>query len=214
LVVAAILLSLGLTIGWEVALAALAVILIACAGIWCLRRRHFVVGSVILSILGLAVFWMVFVDFSWFVESCEDCHLYHDVFQYRILGIPVHERIRPGGATIARVAEDLGHPCPHRFQRWHKVRWRGLFYPRWPNIQGITRLSGHEREDGVGTWYDDRAAAIVRAAGRASPGLGDEFFRRACLDQDWCYLWKFMDAIRTCATAGSPSSENSSKNKP
>jgi hypothetical protein len=139
---------------------------------------------------------MLFVDFSWFVESCQDCHLYQDVFQYRILGVPIHEMIRPGGATVARIAEDLGHPCSHRFQRWHKTRWWGLLVRGWPNINGITRLCGFERDDGVDTWYDDRAAAIVRAAAKASPGLGDEFFRRACLDQDWCYRRKFTDAIR------------------
>lgn len=196
-VLIATLLLLGLTVGWEVALAALAVILVAAAGAWCLRRRHFVVGTAVLAILGLVVCWMLFVDLSLFVESCPDCHLYHDVLQFRVLGIPVHEIIRPADATFARVAEDLGHPCPHRFQRWHKVRLWGLVYARWPNINGITRLTGgDEREDGVDTWYDDRAAAIVRAAGKSTAGLGDEFFRRACLDKDWCYLWKFMDAVR------------------
>ena len=193
---APVLLLFGLTVGWEVGVAAVAVILMTSAGVWCLRRRRFVAASVILSLLGLAAFWMLFVDFSWFVEGCQDCFLYQDVFQYRVFGIPVYEWTRPADATFARVAEDLGHPCPHRFERWHKTRWWGLIYRRWPNINGITRIGGGEREDGVATWYDDRAAAIVQAAGRASPGLGEEFFRRACLDQDWCYLCKFMDAIR------------------
>ena len=92
------------------------------AGAWL-----FVRGAIAVAAAG--ILWMVAVDWSWFVEGCEDCWLSRDILQVRVYRMPIYETISEYGA-LYRIANDLGVPCLHEHsRRWHKYRYWGLIYP-------------------------------------------------------------------------------------
>ncbi len=181
--------SMGCSVGFIEASGTLIASLLMMAA-WRWRRRGaWGVVRLLLGIAAVAVLWMVAVDWSWFVERCDDCWLDRDILQIRVYRVPVAETTREYG-VLHLVARDLGVPCSHNHVvRWHKYRFWGLIYPAWPCISGTLRLSGED-------WYDDAITEIVRAKAKESPGLAEEFRRRVLVDHDRQYLFAFLAELR------------------
>jgi hypothetical protein len=143
-------------------------------------------------VLGIAVLWMTAVDVSWFREECQDCHLDLDMLHFRVYGVSM-ARIQHAeyGIVICRIAQDLGNPCPHRFERWHMTRYWGMFLPARPHFTGIVRLVGDEPP----SWYDEETTRILRRRVRASPELAEEFYARVIISHDRDYLRRFIRGL-------------------
>jgi hypothetical protein len=133
----------------------------------------------------LIAFWFLGVDRSWFVEGCKDCNFHRDVREYRILGIPIIRKIvHEYHPVYARVARDLGAPCPHLHHfRWHKHRWWGLCYCAWPCINGTFYLYDDD------SWYSEEVIAKVKQKAIAEPKFGEEFRQQVLYNHNWDY-WK------------------------
>jgi hypothetical protein len=178
--------SIACSVGYEEACGTLiAAILIACAARW-RRSGLFLIVRMTIAVLGIGLLWMVAVDRSWIREVCPDCWLDRDILQYRVFRIPVHEEVTGEYSTdLCRIGIDLGAPCRHHFHRELMTRYWGMLYPAHPCSRGTVRLT-------AGEWYDERMAEIVRAEGRESPGLAEEFHRRVFVEHDIDYSWTFF----------------------
>jgi len=152
-----------------------------------MKRRRFL----IVTIVGLlAIIWFAAVDWSWFIHQCDDCLYEADVFQVRLLTLPVYERSRPRHSAIELASIDLGIPCEHRGLRsWHKHKWWGLTFCACPCINGITSMMGDD------AWYNANVAAKVKALGTRDTGLGSEFRQRVLVDHDWEYWRRFAETL-------------------
>ncbi len=188
--------SVACSVGYEEAWGILIALALLFWAIRCRRSGLFLAIRIPVALLGLGLLWMMAVDRSWIREVCVDCDLDRDVGQYRVFRIPIYERVlHQYNTEYCRIAEDLGMPCSHRFQRWQMTRWWGLFYPARPSFCGTLRLSGGP------DFYDEDMAKIVRAKARASPGLAEEFHRKAILERDSAYRRAFLqDLIRLKAS--------------
>lgn len=161
-------------------------------------RRAIILGFLV---CGLAILWFVGVDRSWFIEGCEDCLFHRDIVQYRIFGIPIHERSDERNSLIQLVARDLGAPCAHRgFYRLHKHRWWGLCYLGWPKIDGTFALGSTEE-----SWYNEDVADKLKAVALVNPTLGEEFRRRVLYRHDWNYWRCFGRELREETLGACPS---------
>ena len=153
------------------------------------RRGILLLVRILIGATAAALLWLVAVDLSWFRDRCEDCWLDRDIWQVRVYGMPVYERTREHG-ILHRVAEDLGVRCPHQHSSHDYLRrYWGLVYPAYPCFNGILRLSGED-------WYDDAAAEIVRARGKSSPALAEEFRQKVLVAHDWQYLANFRAKLQ------------------
>jgi len=152
-----------------------------------MKRKRLILAA---ALVALTVLWFLAVDWSWFVDDCPSCGLGRDVAQYRVFGIPVHERAREYHTPLELVARDLGVACSHpEMTRWHKHRWWGLCICAYPRINGINGLTSDA------SWYDETVAAKVRQLGRANPSLGNEFARRALEERDMDYWKAFVEQL-------------------
>lgn len=179
-------LALGRMAGYFVACGTAVAVVILIGALRSHRRGPFLLLRALAGVLALAAMWFLTVDGSWFVEDCDYCHMGWDVMQYRVCGVVIHERRLPSETIMAKIAEDLGVPCPHKVRRWHKYRFWGLVYPACPAISGIYRI-GDDRE-----WYDERAAELVRLMGRENPDLAREYRQKVLLDFDGAYWQRFL----------------------
>lgn len=141
----------------------------------------------------LVAFWFLAVDWSWYVDDCPRCYLGRDVYQYRLLGRIISERVVEDPSLVQLVATDLGAECAHpTMTRWHKHRRWGLCLCANPCINGLYRLDGNLD-------YDEATRAKVRKMALDEPSLRDEFSRRV-LDRgnprDWDYWKKLVARIR------------------
>jgi hypothetical protein len=177
------------TVGYEEALGILLVLALFTWAVRCRRKGVFLPLRYLAAGLGIGTLWMVAVDRSRVREICPDCYLDRDICQWRLFRIPLHEKIIcEYHTTFSHIASDLGVPCSHRFHRAYLTRCWGLFFPAHPCFNGILRLVGEE-------WYDDNAAAIVRAKQHASPGLAEEFHRRVFIEHDHEYGRQFCEEV-------------------
>jgi hypothetical protein len=181
--------SITCSVGYEEATGVMLALLLALIAVRWRGRGIFTAIRVLLALAAIGIFWMVAVDRSWVREVCSDCLLDRDILQYRLFRMPVHEEV-VGEHSIdnCRIALDLGMPCQHRFQRVLMTRYWGLFLPADPSFRGTVRLAGNE-------WYDDCMAEIVRAKGRETPGLAEEFHQKVIVEHDWNYSWAFFDDV-------------------
>lgn len=133
------------------------------------RKKLTIVGGLLL----LGALWFVAVDWSYFVDDCPDCYRGKDVFQYRVFTFPVHESIKEFPSVIQQVAADLGVPCRHpNSTSWHKYRFWGLWFCKWPCINGTVRLTGDPSS------YTRSDSALVAALATNDPAMVAEFSRR------------------------------------
>lgn len=164
-----------------------------------LKRTLLLLGSSVL----LGILWFLFVDFSWFVEECPECHWVADVFEYRICGhsTSTSERVL-GESWTYFVTVDLGVPCTHpRKTRWHKHRYWGLCYCAAPCINGLHGLSG-----------DDYSVVSprVRAWRGLDPELGHRF-REALVRGDDAFRQEFFRRLHAGESPPGQSHSDSSQ---
>lgn len=138
---------------------------------------------------GIGILWMTAVDVSWFWEVCQDCRLDREALHCRVYGVSVL-RIPLGEYSwiVCRIAEDLGKPCQHQFEREHLTRFWGMFLPARPGFfTGTLRLG-----DGPPEWYDEETSRILRMRAQASPELAEEFHARVIVSRDREYTREFV----------------------
>jgi hypothetical protein len=71
-----------------------------------------------------------------------------------------------------------------------------------PCFRGKFRLAGNE-------WYDDCVAEIVRAKGRETPGLAEEFRQKVIVKHEWNYSRAlFVDVSRRKESGNQPQSQD------
>jgi hypothetical protein len=152
------------------------------------RRGRLILLRAAVGMLALGVLWFVAVDRSLFVENCGCCHTSWYISQYRVYGVPIREETITYQTTFARIAEDLGVPCPHELRRWHKYRFWGLLHCASPAISGTLRLDGPD-------WYDERKAQVVRLMARSDPDSAEEYRQRVLLNFDQPYWRRFLPDV-------------------
>jgi hypothetical protein len=136
------------------------------------------------------ILWMVGIDYSLYWEGCEHCLSHWDVEEIRVFHQPVWSRQGDDHSPALRLtAEDLGAPCPHDYQRWHKWRLWGLFWPGPPFFNGTCCLTG-------GDWYHGEIRGRVQSLAAQDPGLGEEFRKQGLLRHNPAYLQSFYDKAR------------------
>ena len=139
-----------------------------------------------LAFLAVATFWTVAVDYSLFREGCPNCHSHYFVAEYRVFRQPVWSwKGEDHCPTLRLIGEDLGAPCQHQYERWHKWRVWGLFIPGAPFHNGICCLAG-------GEWYVTADRDRMRQMGKENPKLGPEFREQVFVQQNWAYSKQFI----------------------
>lgn len=154
---------------------------------WALPQfRYYVAARGGLVCLALATLWMSAVDFSWFREGCPHCDSHYDVLEYRVFRQAVWSRSGEDHCpSIRLIADDLGVPCAHHYERWQKWRLWGLFYPA-PCHNGICCMADLD-------WYVTADRARMRKMAADNPKLGPEFREQVFVKQNWTYLRRFID---------------------
>ncbi|HUE70279.1 MAG TPA: hypothetical protein VMP01_05265 [Pirellulaceae bacterium] len=159
-----------------------------------LRFRRSLRG--ILLALAAGIVWMVGVDYSYFWEGCGYCRSHWNVEEVRVFHQPVWSRQSEDHLpSIRLIAEDLGAPCPHRYERWHLNRLWGFLLLGPPNINGTCCLAG-------GDWYVHADRDYVRAIGARDPKIGVEF-QKALIEHDHKTLKRLLDEVRPPPSRGS-----------
>jgi hypothetical protein len=152
-----------------------------------MKRKLIIIFS---AVIVFSAFWFLCIDGAIFVESCPDCQYGRDVYQIRILTIPIYQRIIDAHTSITQeIAMDLGVECKHpNLSHLHKWRFWGLLIPQELH-PGIDWMSGGD------DWYDDKARVIVKEMAKANPSLRDEFADRVLKNHDWKYLKAFVQKV-------------------
>jgi len=150
-------------------------------------------GRAVLTVLAIAVggvgLWFGAVDFSWFVERCEDCRRTREVFQYRVFGWPFYSWDRCTETFLQVAAADLDVPCLHQSSfRWHKHRYWGLCVCARPCINGIFLMTGGEENWPV--LLDE-----LRQRADEEPSLREELHQRVLVEHDIDYYRALLDDL-------------------
>lgn len=154
------------------------------------KRRLIIAGSVLVTAVAV---WFLCVDWSWFLGHCPHCMCVKHVLQYRVFGIPVHERTLEEETVIQWMATDLGGACQHpELDVFHKHRWWGLCYCAAPCVNGLWNLGSELREE---SWYDEAAVKRLRALAERDPHFATEFHQRVIRDHDWDYFRAISNQI-------------------
>ncbi len=139
--------------------------------------------------LATIVVWMVGVDGSVFWEGCQYCGSHSFIHEFRLFHQPVWSRKGyDHQPTLKLIAEDLGSPCPHQYQRSQKDRQWGLIWPGPPLVSGVCCL-----EDG--DWYVGAYRDHVRTLGVRDPQIGKDF-QKALLEQNHQTVKKLLSELR------------------
>lgn len=173
-----------LTGPYETAFIAIALtLLVAC--VWQWKGRAIWLRWIMLAVPA-AMIWMASMDLSYFHEGCPHCNSHWDRGELRLLHQPFWSwKGQDHFPTWKLIADDLGAPCPHDYQRTHRLRFWGLWWPGSPFINGTCCLSGRD-------WYDDAARQRVRDLAAGDPDLGHEFQQRGLLSHDRSFLQEFF----------------------
>lgn len=140
-----------------------------------------------LAVIGLIAFWFLGVDSTFSVEDCPHCHLDKDVMRYRILTIPIHERVQVDESLIHLVSVDLGVECRHpQLTSSTKYRWWGLYFCARPCFRGLYGIV-------VPPDYTQACQVRLKAMVAANPSLPAEFQQRVLKEHDREY-WHAMVA--------------------
>ena len=96
-------------------------------------------------ILVSVILWFLVVDLSQFVEECDDCFYSKDIFEFRILTLPIYRIEREYESPIAYTAKKLGVACLHNnINRWHRQRRWGMLICFRPCHTSVYRLSSSD----------------------------------------------------------------------
>jgi hypothetical protein len=138
-----------------------------------------------LATLAAATFWMAAVDYLTYRKGCIHCasHAIHG--DYRVFHQPVWSlQDEDHFPDFRMIAEDLGAPCPHEFERFERMRLWGLLI-HGPGSYGICCLDGGDR-------YRDSLRDRARRMGATDPKLAAAFRDEVCLQHNWVYARKFI----------------------
>lgn len=205
--------SVACTAGLMEALGTAAAMAILVAARRCRRGGMFYLDTLLISAPALGLLWLVAVDRSRFLEECDYCRSRSDVTRYRVLGITVSETRHERPTLRSRVAEDLGAPCPHSYQRRHQHRWWGLVYCARPPIRDSSIRDSSIKDSSIretdqrsaDQWYSRPIARIVRSIGRQRPELSEEFRRKVLFDHNLQYWRRFVEELEQAkASHGKP----------
>jgi hypothetical protein len=141
------------------------------------------------AVAALGLLWFVAVDECGITELCNHCRSERHLRQYRVFAFVTSETVDEYRTPVSLIAQDLGAPCPHEYERVPVYRMWGLLYYISAGPCGLFGLAGED-------WYDEHAAGIVRSRGQACPELAEEFRRRVLLDHDPEYSSRFIDELR------------------
>ena len=132
---------------------------------WLLPRfRWHRLARIGLAIVATAALWLAAIDYVTYRNGCIHCwsHTIHG--DLRIFHQPIWSWQDPDHLPEFRlIAEDLGAPCPHEYERWERLRMWGLIYPGTSRM-GICCLTD-------GDWYEGSIRDRVRAMGEKDRGL-------------------------------------------
>jgi hypothetical protein len=160
-------------------------LLVACVGQW--KGRAIWLRSIMLGVPSTMI-WMAAVDLSYFHEGCGHCGSHWRRGEIRLLHQPCWSwKERDHFSMWKLIAEDLGSPCPHDYQRTHLMRFWGLWWPGSPFINGTCCLAVPR--------YDEAARERVRELAASDPDLGKEFQQRGLLDHDRDFLRGFFAKV-------------------
>jgi len=155
-----------------------------------MKRNKLIIVAFIVA--GFVVIWFVAIDWSYFEEGCGNCLYHKSVYQYRVLGIPIHEKTTEYHSVIELVAQDLGVPCQHRgYYRTHRQRWWGLCYCRRPCIMGTTHIASDQE-----FWYTAEIKKTAKAMISENPAVGEEYRQRVVIEHDWEYWRNFVKRLK------------------
>lgn len=176
-----------LTGPYETAFIAIALtLLVASLKLW--KGRAIWLRSIMLTVAGVMI-WMAAIDLSFFHEGCGHCNSHWHRGELRLLHQPFWSwKGRDHFPTLKLIAEDLGAPCPHDYQRTHLLRFWGLWWPGSPFINGTCCLATKD-------WYDNATRQRVRELAVGDPDLGNEFRQRGVLDHDRDFLREFFAKV-------------------
>jgi hypothetical protein len=172
---------------YETAFIAVALILLpACAKLW--KGRAIWLRSILLMV-PVAMIWMAAFDLSYFHEGCSHCNSHWYRGELRVLRQPFWSWKGKDHFPIYRlIAEDLGAPCPHDYERTHLMRLCGFWWPGSPFINPTCCLTGRD-------WYDEPARQRVRELAANDPALSAEFQQRGLLEHDRSFLLEFFGKV-------------------
>lgn len=144
------------------------------------------------------IVWLVGVDYSRFQDRCVHCNSHWDVEEVRIFHQPVWSRTgKDHQPTLRLIAEDLGAPCLHDYQRWQYQRAWGFVLPGPPWVCGTCCISG-------GDWYVGEDRDYVRSLGARDPKVGEEF-QSALLKHDYQTVRRLVSEVRPPAATDAAS---------
>lgn len=108
-----------------------------------MRRQDKRIAGVTLTITALAVAWFAAVDSCVWIEDCPDCTRSLDVYQVRVCGQPVYERLQVWGLAEPDRAHFVPADCDHpQLYRWLSRRYAGRLVCCEPCFCGTVRLVG------------------------------------------------------------------------
>lgn len=139
------------------------------------------------------IFWMSSVDRYATMQFCQYCPLHFMQRDYRFLGFTMHTQVLDvHNDFVAKIADDIGCPCPHTYtHRGFATRWGLIYYEgRDPGMCCLTYTGKEQREAELNR-------AIVQAA-QADPTLKKKFYYRVIMGGDGEYLWSFIPKRVKC----------------
>lgn len=155
-----------------------------------IHLRRTLVNS-ITTVAILVGIWFAGIETSAYYEGCSYCDSRRIAVETRAFGVLVASRFHSHRESFqARIAEDLGAPCPHCFLRELLGRRRGLVLPTIRKNIPLTLLPVP-----VPDWYRKNAPMIIAELKRRNPALPDEFQRKALLTKDEEYLRGLIESM-------------------
>jgi len=154
------------------------------------RGRRIVFGCAATLIL-ISFLWFIGITESAYYEVCTRCDSRRITVETRGFGVLISTRFHSERETFdARIANDLGVPCPHSFVRALVARWRGLLLPTVD--QNLPSRLFYDTPK----WYKKNASAIVAGLKSKNPALPQEFRERVLLKRDYEYLRQLIRSMQ------------------
>jgi hypothetical protein len=161
------------------------------------RGGRWLIVQVILTLAGAVMLWFAALDYSVHVDWCERCGEHTYVGSLRVYHIPVTPLQKSTHTNFTcEVANELGVPCKHEYERELRYRFWGFVYP-YPAVGGICCLSS-----GGPTYAELRP--YVHQMVREDPAMPAEFHRKAFVERDSAYVKKFYTELNARWMADGP----------
>jgi len=148
----------------------------------------------LLATIILLVIWVVGVDRSVFRLTCRHCSLQWYTIEYRFLAQPIlvwkTDDYHP---SFGQIAEDLGAPCAHDFELWHRNRFWGVVFYCDACFSGTDGLSETD-------WYTQDLRQRARQLANAHPELGPKI-RAALVEHNYPFIRSVIAQIMANETA-------------